>query len=211
MKRIPLYLLALAQALEAKNQTACGGISLGAAYDCDDPISPGVSQRLILLNRYEIDVITYDVTVTSLITALTLLATKTGFAFEGIRQSLNPQYQFVPQNVSVGYDHQVDFLVFDISQEQKDNLENMALNKIAAIVENKNVPGNANSVFEVYGLGVGMEMQTNVRIPADPETNGAFSISLMTSPNEGKEPKMPQSWFATDYTTTKALVDGLLV
>jgi len=209
MKKIPLYLLALAKMLEAKN-SICGGITMGADYDCDNPLTPGVNQRLILIDRDNIEDVTYDITTTTLITDLVLKTGSQGYSFQGIRQALNPQYQFVPQTVSVGYDHQVDFLVFDISQEQKDNLEIMGLGNLVAIVENKNTIGNDNSVFEVYGLKVGLELQTNVRIPADTETGGAFSLSLMTSPNEGKEPKMPQSWWVTDYATTKVLVDATL-
>lgn len=211
MKKIPLHLLTLAKLLDAKNSTVCGGITLGAAYDCDSPIVPGVNQKLILGNKDDILSITYDVTTTTLITGITLKAGgKACYAFQGIRQSLKPQYQFAPQTVIAGYDHQIDFMVFEITQAQKDNLERMGLEKLFAVVENMNAAGNGNSIFEVYGLKAGLELQTNVRIPADTETGGAFSLSLLTSPNGGKEPKMPQSWFITNYTTTLAAVTALL-
>lgn len=186
---------------------ACDGITIGSGYDCDAPITPGVNNRLLMGNQGDISVVTYALTV---ITDITMKLTKAMFAFQGIRQSLNPQYQFIPQTVSVGYDHQVDFLIFDISQLQKDNIEAMGLGKLTAVVENKNAPGNGDNFFEVYGLGVGMEMQTGGRIAMDLETQAAFNISLKTSDNEGKETKMPQTWFDTDYTTTAALVEALL-
>ena len=50
-----------------------------------------------------------------------------------------------------------------------------------------------------------------VRINADQETGGAFTIGLQTHEAEGKEPKMPQSWFVTDYPSTLALVNALLI
>lgn len=189
----------------------CDGITIGATYDCDNPITPGVNNRLLMGNTDDIDDVTYDGTTVTIITDITMKLTKAMFAFNGIRQSLNPQYQFIPQTVSVGYDHQVDFLIFDISQVQKDNIEAMGLGKITAVIENKNTPGNGDNFFEVYGLKAGMEMQTGGRIPMDLETQGAFSLSLKTSDNEGKEPKMPQTWFSVDYATTKVLVDALLV
>ena len=192
-------------------QIVCGGITIDALYDCDNPIVPGVDQRLILGNLGDIDTITFDLTIPTLITDITLLSGgKEALFFEGIRQSLNPQYSLIPATVSVGYDHQVDFLVFDLNQVQKENLEAMALTKLFAVVQNRNNAGNGDALFEVYGIGTGLELQTNVRIPSDTETGGAFSLSLKTSDNEGKEPKMPQNWFDTDFATTLAKVDALL-
>jgi hypothetical protein len=188
----------------------CDGITIGSIYDCANPIAPGVNNRLLLGNLDDIEAITYDLTTTTIILTLTMKTTKACFAFEGIRQSLNPQYQFIPQTVSVGYDHQVDFLAFDISQVQKDNIEAMGVTKMFAIVENARGLGNGENYFEVYGLVAGLEMQTGGRIPRELETQGALSLSLKTSDNEGKEPKMPQTWFSADYDTTKALVDALL-
>lgn len=191
----------------------CGVITSGALFNCDTPIAPGVDERLILINKDDFDdaTVTFDAMDDFIITNIVLAAGgKQGFSFEGNRQSNNPQYLFVPQTVAVGYDHQIDFLAFDISAVQKDNLEKMALGKMVAIVENNRGRGNGDNFFEVYGSEVGMEVITLTRIPSDLETQGAFSIQLKTSDNAGKEPKMPPTWFETDYDTTKALVDALL-
>ena len=191
--------------------SACGGISAGADYDCEAPIVPGVNQRLLLGNLDDIQAVTYNVANPSIIEGITMKTGKAMFAFQGIRQSLTPSYEFVAGTVSVGYNHMVNFLAFDITQEAKDNYEKMGLTKMFAIVENKNAPGNGNSVFEVYGGGVGLEAATITRTPNDTETGGAFSIGLLTPEAEGKEPKMPQSFFKTDYATTLGLVNALLV
>jgi hypothetical protein len=190
--------------------SACGGITAGTDYDCDSPIVPGVNQRLILGNLDDIEAVSYNTTNTTIIEGITLKSGKSAYVYQGVRQSLNPSYELVPGTVSVGYNHMVNFLAFQISQAVKDNLEKMALGKLFAVVENKNAVGNENSIFEVYGLNVGMEATVITRLPADQETNGAFTINLVTPEAEGKEPKMPQSWFLTDYATTKALVDALL-
>lgn len=188
----------------------CSGIVQGAEYSCESPIQPGVDQRLLLGNLDDIDTITYDVTNPYIITAITMKTGKAMFAFDGVRRSLNPQYALSPQTVSVGYSHQVDFSVFDISPEQKENLEGMAVVPQFAIVENANDVGNGNNYFEVYGLGRGLEMSSNVRIPADSDTAGAFVITLITAEDGAKESKMPATFFDTDYSTTLAKVDGLL-
>jgi len=191
--------------------SACGGITVGAPYDCNTPIVPGVNQRLILGNQDDIGTITYDVVKPTLIKDITLKTGKACYVFDGVRQSLTPQYELVPGTITVGYLHTVNFLAFDISQAAKDNYEKMALGKLFAVIENKNALGNGDSVFEVYGLQVGLEASAITRIPADTETGGAFTISLTTPEAEGKEPKMPQSWWDTDYATTLAKVELLLI
>lgn len=190
--------------------SACGGLTMGADYDCETPLVPGVNQRLILGNQDDIASITYSIANPSLIEDIVLKSTKQAYVFQGVRQSLNPQYELVAGTVSVGYMHTVNFLAFDITQEAKDNYEKMALGKMFAAIENKNSVGNGNSIFEVYGLNVGLEASTITRIPADQESGGAFTLALTTPEAEGKEPKMPQSWFDTDYPTTLAAVNALL-
>jgi len=193
----------------------CGKIIQGATFNCDAPIVPGVDERLILVNKNDMDdaVITYDITDAYIITDIVLATGIQGWAFEGNRQSLNPQYDFIPQTVSVGYDHTVNFLAFDVSPAQKDNLEKMGLGKMVAIIENNQgrKGGNGDNFFEVYGLDTGLEVITMSRIPMDVETGAAFSIQLKTSDNAGKEPLMPPTWHDVDYLTTKAKVDALLI
>ena len=195
--------------------SACGGISIGAEYDCVNPIVAGVDQRLILIDKEVFDraIVTYDVALESLITDILLTGIgDSGFAFQGIRRSLNPQSAFVPATVTVGYDHQVTFQIFEIDQEQKDNIEKLGLAKVVAIIQNVNSTGNGDSVFEVFGKDVGLEMQAGaMRLNADIETNGSYTIDLKTSDESGKEPKLPTSWFDTDFATTIAKVDALLV
>ena len=195
--------------------SACGGITLGASYDCDDPIAAGVDQRLILIDKevFDLATITFDGTITTLITNIVLTGTgNAAFSFQGIRRSLNPSSAFVPATVSVGYDHQVDFQVFEIGQLQKDNLEKLGLAKVVAIIQNVNAPGNGDAVFEVFGKDAGLELQAGpMRLNSDNETSGSYTLSLKTSDDSGKEPKLPTSFFYTDFATTIAKVDLLLV
>ena len=70
------------------------------------------------------------------------------------------------------------------------------------MVEKVNAPGNGDSVFELFGAGAGMEMLTLTRLNRDQETGGTYSVVLKTSDESGKEPKLPLSFFDTDYATT---------
>ena len=197
-----------------QRSSACGGLDMGGAVDCDDPIVAGVDQRLILMNKdiYDRATVVENVSTQNLIDSITL--TQTGdaaYAFQGIRKSLNPQSAYVPAAVSQGFDHQVDFLIFDISQAQKNNIEKMTGGKFVAIVQNANAVGNGDSVFEIFGKDVGLTVQASpMRINGDLESNGAYTISLKTSDDFGKEPHLPSSYLVTDYAGTLAQITTLL-
>ena len=190
----------------------CQGISLNAVYDCENPIQAGVDQRLILGNLSDIDFdnTTFDPARPYIITNLVLLPGKSAFSFEGIRRSLNPQYSVVQQTVSIGYSHQVDFSIFDISAEQKENIEAMAVTPVFAIVQNVNDVGNKENFFEVYGFSRGLQMSIATRLPADSETAGAFTITLITEEDGAKESKMPATYFDTDFNTTLDKINAIV-
>ena len=187
---------------------ACGGISAGATFDCDNPVQPGMIPRVWMANKSDIESLTFG-TNSSVITAITMKSGGAFYVFDGYRQSVNAETAFIPQTVSSGYDHVLNIQVFEIDSTQKLNLEKMALSKMVAIIENQNTVGNGDSVFEVFGGGVGMEVETLTRINRDTETAGSFSVGLKTSDDEGKEAKLPLSFFDTDYATTLAKIVAL--
>ena len=183
---------------------SCTGIFTGSDFDCNDPLIAGVFEDLILMNLLDIDSLTFSITDPSIIEGITLKNGKSAFEFQGTRQSLVPQEDFIPGRFSVGYDHQLAFQVFQILQRQKDNLEALALKKTVGLVKNK------GGGWEVYGIIQGLELLTNSRLPGDQDTGGSFSVVVKTSENTAREPKHPQDFFITDEATTDAAVEALL-
>jgi len=185
--------------------TNCAGISINAEYDCANPPIAGVEERLVLMNFKDIDSFAVQGANPSIIEGFTLKAGTQAFSFQGTRNSLVPEQHYAPGRFSPSsYEHLLNFLVWDFTQEQKDNLEAMAVEKQVAIVQ------NADKTFEVYGIRNGLEVTTNDRLPGDQDTGGGYSIVLKTSENEAKEPKLPRTFFKTDFAATLALVDDLL-
>lgn len=183
---------------------SCKGIVKGAIYDCDNPPIGGVDERLILFNLEDLLSVTYaGGSNPNVISGITLKSGAQAFVFEGTRNSNQPSHSFVPGTFVGGYDHLVNFHVFEKGQDQKDNLEKMAYHKVVAIIENN------DQTFEVFGLKQGLEVQEQTRELFNTDTAGAFVVSLKTSDNSAREPKMPQDLFLTDYTTTRDLVDDL--
>jgi len=183
----------------------CEGITINAEYDCVNPPIAGVEERLVLMNFKDIDSFAVQGANPSIIEGFTLKAGTQAFSFQGIRNSLVPEQHYAPGRFSANsYEHMVNFLIWDFTQEQKDNIEAMAIEKQVALVQ------NADKTFEVYGIRNGLEMITNDRLPGDQDTGGAYNIVLKTSENEANEPKLPRTFFKTDFAATLALVDDLL-
>ena len=186
----------------------CGGISAASIYDCESPLVPGLNSRVWLGNYKDITSLTYDVTDKRLVTAIVFETGGAVYKYEGTRQSNNATSEFVPQSMSVGFKHIIDLRVFGIDSAAKAELEKMCLSKVFAIVEHPNAEGNGNSVFEIFGPGVGMEVITLGRISRDNEGQSSYALQLGTSDAEGQESTLPLSLLDTDYATTLALITG---
>lgn len=194
--------------LSMRNLATCGGISSGAAFDCDSPLVPGLNPRVWLTNYDDISSLTFDGSNTRLVTDIVFQSGGALYVFDGVRQSSNANSELVAQTLAVGFKHTVTLQVFDISSVQKLNLEKMSQGRMVAVVEHPNAAGNGDSVFEIFGGGVGMEVSTLTRISRDTESQGSYSLELSTSDNEGQESTLPLSLFDTDYSTTLAKIIG---
>ena len=186
---------------------SCVGITAGNTFDCADRLKGGVNQRLILGNLANLNQFTMAGNV---INALGMKSGEQCWAFDGFRDSLQPRSVFVPGTNVMGYDHQIDFLAYGVSGDDRFNLEALAYGDIFAVVENGDDSALGNAFFEVFGLDRGLEVITMERINADGETNGAYAIQLKTPDRGGKEDGLPKVWFDTDYDTTKTAVEVLL-
>ena len=188
---------------------ACSGLFLGSSISCSDPLAVGIEQRLFLANLEDVASFTFDGTETNMVTAITMKATKTFFEFEGLKQSISTQSEYMPKPYSVGYKHTVDFSVMDVSASQRRNLEAMAFQPQVAIAYGPNDSSLGNGAFEILGINAGLEVITNIRIPADNETGGAYRIQLATPDAGGIESQLPSVFFSTDYATTLAALVAL--
>ena len=187
----------------------CEGITIGADYDCANPLKSGVNERLLVGNLDDIETITYDVTDTSLITGITMKSTKAMFAFQGVRSSVKPQVDFVASEVTVGFSHQVDFSVFEVDSAQKVNLQAMSVIKQFCIYQNPKDSSLGDAVWEVMGVNAGLETAVVTRIAGDSATGGAYTVQLKTS-TASSETGLPNSFFDTDIATTELAIEALL-
>lgn len=187
--------------------SVCGAISGNILFDCENPMQSGTRDRAWIINLADIDTITYN-TNKMIVEEITLKAGKTAFYIDGQNNSIMPKASLVKLTYHDVYDHVIKMLGFDISPSTKENLEGMKSGRFVIITENVFKGTGGNSAFEIYGLNVGLELTILEKDPNNQDTQGAFDFTFAT--NKNKEPKMPLTFFDTDYNTTKELIEGLL-
>lgn len=191
-------------------QLACDGLVMGASINCADPLAPGIRKRLIGFNLADVELVTYNVTNTNVIESITLKTGAQAWTFDGIKQSIIPTQELTPGPTVANWKHSITLSIFDVSAAQKLNIQGMANMSTVWVVENANDSSNSDSIFEVYGLGRGLEAESITRSPVDSESGAAYVITLATPDQGGAEVVPVESWFVTDYATTLAAVETLL-
>lgn len=191
----------------------CSGIFSGATVDCLDPLAVGLEQRLFLANLADVETITYSVTPgeENVIEGITMKSGKSFFEFEGINQTIKAQSELVRGDLAVSYKHQIDLSVFEVDNVSLNNLQAMAYKNQIAITVGPNDSSLGNGPFQVHGKNVGMELASNVRIPGDNATGAAFVLQMATAENGGAENELPNVFWDTDYPTTLAKIEALLI
>ena len=191
----------------------CAGIFQGQDVSCTDPLSVGTIQRVLIANREDVSVITYDPTVgmENVITAITMKSTKQFFEFFGVNESIKTQQELIRRSVSNGYKMTLDFSVFEVDNVTLQNLQAMAYKPQIAIVYGVDDSSLGNGAFQVLGVDVGLDLLTNIRINGDVETGGAHVLQLATPDSGGDEKTLAPVFWSTDYQTTLLAVDALLV
>lgn len=183
----------------------CGDINIGSQFDCANPLQGGTLPRIVLFNKADI-LSTTAGTTPGLITAITLASGKSGYAFEGFRNSNTPTVE--KKSATSGqalYKHQLNFFVYENTQLAKNNIEKMGNGAFVALIINAKPDAQS---FELLGLGNGLFLADGV-INNKVENNGAYNL-IMASLDTLGEAKLPQTLFVTDYATTLALVNGYL-
>lgn len=185
----------------------CGSITRNNTKNCSDLPTGGTRDRLIIMN-FEDVTFTFDNTNTNLITNIVLASGAVAYEIDGQNNSIVPMATMVERGFFDKFDQEVTAKGFDISPAAKDAFNSMVGGSYIAICENYHKGTNGNSAFEVYGATVGLELVELQREPNSEETEGAIHFRLYT--RKRKENSLQKTFFTTDYTTTKAIVDGLL-
>ncbi len=192
----------------------CGEIVGSFGFNCPTPLQSGTRDRAYIINFDDWENAALDPNLTNdmVIEGITFAVTSpvtTAFYVDGNNNSHNPSFALVPQSFGDVYDHLFDFLVFDLSNAAKLKLDNMVGGRYVVIYENSFKGASGQSAFEILGGDAGMRITAFTRSPLNNDNQGAYVLTMST-PEQGKEPHMPRSFFLTDYATTKAALEALL-
>lgn len=190
--------------------SVCGAITAAILKDCTNPLIGGTDTTIYVANYADIASVTRNGSNPQIIEAITMVATKKFYKYEGQNNSVEPEQHLVKQKYARVYDHLIKFKVFNATPTTKAQLELMAVGRIVAIVENNWKNGTTgNGAFEIYGLDVGLEVENLDRMLADADTQGAFDLTLKT-PEAAKEGHLPATLFITSYSATQAVIAALI-
>lgn len=190
----------------------CGEITKSIDFDCDNPLQAGAEDELIIINRSDWLAATISVNVSNpeVIEDVILEVGKSAYRYEGKNNSNVPKYELIKQQFAEVYNHEVNFKIFKVDADTKLELERLAKGTVVVIVQNKFKGVSGNSAYEVYGADAGLVLTQNLREVTSADNQGAFDAILKSDENS-LEPHMPKTFFDTDYATTKAKVDALIL
>ena len=184
---------------------SCHTITIGSGPDCDNLPIPGTEARLILINWDEVErIYTND---EGKIISIDLSGDAVAYEFLGFGQDVKKNEGVVQTDLKNRFTHSVDFVVYELTQEQKNNLRKMAKGRFMAIVELK---GKEDYSIELLGIDVGLKM-LGAQIKNVHENGGLYTITLSTPENGVEfERKLPQV-VGTSYENGLDIIEGLLV
>lgn len=185
---------------------SCGAITRGSTVDeCDELPEAGTRARLILINYSDITRI--YVNSQEKIVSIGLKSGKVGYEFQGFRNDIKKSEEVIRRETSkTRFTHALGFVVYETTQQQKKNLENLVKGRFVAIVENK---GKYDDSIEVLGKEVGLGI-VDGQIRNLHENGGAFILNLATPDNGVEyERKLPQT-LGRSYQDGIDIIDEIL-
>jgi len=180
------------------------GISAAITNDCDYLPVAGTETRVIMFNRSDIATVTYG-TNKHIVEDIVLKVGKVGYAHTGFNKSIDGGASAVVDDKMPNYFKQsFSFEAWAIDAATTKALDN--LNDIVVVVELKNKGNAGDGTFQVIGL------ETGLKVAKDDKTfNANMGKRIIGMESIDNASKSSHIFYKTDYATTLALVDSLLV
>lgn len=183
---------------------ACDKITIGGDNNCPLPRG-GTRPRMIVFNFDEVTGYTEDAV--GRVLSLTLSPGATGHPFTGFRNDAKKSSEVVNPGVGPNqFKHNCGWVIYERTQEQKNNIEALGKGRFIVIVEGK---GKDDDAVEVLGIDCGVEIVPGVI--QDAFANGGFYVVNFATPTDQQEfeGKLPRS-LGTSYANAQSIIDSLI-
>lgn len=186
----------------------CGLVGANQGPDCDFPLVGGADDRLYLYNFSEIAGYTLNATNKEIVEAITMVALKKGFSYDGQNYSTQPRWRYVEGPFAGAFEHEVEFLVFNYTGAIKKELLALSKAKLVAVTLSNFRGDDGDAAYHIFGSQAGMKV-VEMEQDFNSDIQGAIRVKIKSNP-KGLEGSIPKSVFITDYATTNTMVVGTI-
>lgn len=184
-------------------------ITQDITYSCGFKAIQGLEKKALLVNRAHIDfsAIVRNANGT-VITALPLLAGKTAYIVDDIKNLNTVSSEFVSGDSDNGHKHSFLARFHNLDENALANINALTNGAELVVITETKFKGNAQkSAFKIFGLDLGMKMSEGKYSSNENKATYTFTLS---SEDGYEEPKPFYFWLETDYSTTKKKYDRKL-
>lgn len=183
---------------------ACGTISAAITTDCNNLPTPGIQPVIRIANKSDIASYTLDGSNPTLLTSITMVATKKFYKYTGIKKIGKTGMKTIKGKYKNFAEHNGEIAILQNDPTTKEEIDNLMNANCVIIVENKSGGATGNRKYEVYGLEAGLDCEVeNDKDNAD--TQGGYLLKFKT-PDGETEPHIPATLFDTDIATTETFL-----
>jgi hypothetical protein len=178
------------------------GISSGVGITCDALRKVGgVKKSAFAFNINDLNALT--ISGSGYVTALNFATYAGLYELQGKKSSHSGGYTLVNQTPGGNkfYNHNVMLTLFPENPAEDTTVEDLAVSDVAFILEDN------NQQFFLYGAYNGMEQTEGVQTTGQEATTNIGDVLTFV----GEEQKKPLRILVTDYATTKAYIESLVV
>jgi len=168
---------------------------------------PGTGSKVYLLSYTDVNKISSTVTA-NVISAIVMQATKKGYVFETLDNSVDGETELVKGVYYSDFDQKLSLRIFSKTQAAKAFVESLKLARVIAIVQNKELGTAGEIQYEAYGWDAGLELMT-MKAPTLMGDKVVYDLGL-GSGAKSKETSLPKSVFITSVTATESMLAGLI-
>lgn len=190
-------------------------LSQDIVASCTDPITPGIEQDGVIVNRADIDfdAVTFNESLPNAVSALSLKAGKKGYRIKvlGNTPFTGTGTSFVAGNYQNTFTHTVQFVVLDNGPDVcKNVIDNLANGKFVIALENNykglnKTTNKGSAAFQLYGFNNGLVASAIENDKYSEDSNGGWLVTMQ----ETRSSNSGMFIYAGDYAKSKAVFDSL--